>query len=44
MIMNEKVVLPIWYNVTKEEVERALMEIEYEQESDDNDAEDALKK
>ncbi|MDP4703993.1 MAG: efflux RND transporter permease subunit [Polaribacter sp.] len=31
-------------DVTKEEVERALLEIEYEQESDDNDAEDSLKK
>ncbi|MDP5092188.1 MAG: efflux RND transporter permease subunit, partial [Polaribacter sp.] len=31
-------------DVTKEEVERALMEIEYEKESDDNDAEDAIKK
>ncbi|WP_445749063.1 efflux RND transporter permease subunit [Polaribacter sp.] len=31
-------------DVTKEEVERAIMEIEYEKESDDIDAEDALKK
>ena len=31
-------------DITKEEVERALLEIEYEQESDDNDAEDSLKK